>query len=137
MADKSAAERRLAIERLLDEARAQNVTLTHRQLADHLGVSTKSIQRDLEAIGNKPKPLSREVFEVVYDDNLSTIQMITSAIRRTNEQLDELHKEMGFTGDACPECGRKALDFNALLWTANFKGGDTLDKQIQTRAKVL
>lgn len=122
--------------------------ITHKQLAEDMGVSVKTIQRDIEemeAEGLLPDETTRiaqtqAARDAYFEANQSTYAMIDEAIRRTNAAQQALHDELGFNSDECPCCGRKniKLDKQAfMLHQAYYAGGKTLNDQITTRAKLL
>ncbi len=145
------------LERLLQQYRPDGKPFTHADCAREMGVHTKTVQRwykELAADGRTPKrhiPVP-EYSQVERDDifsrHVDTFEMIRKAILRTERTQSLLDAELGFAGPACPTCGRaraglnpdgtgKARDPDFLKWQTAFKGGETMNNQIVTLAKLL
>jgi hypothetical protein len=132
---------------LFDEKvyRLKEKGMTHEAIAAELGCSPKSVQRankrneDKGRLLKRQIPTSQEKRDEIFEEHLDTFMVMRAAIRRTERLQEALEAEMGFTGsEPCECCGRwplKATD--ALKWQAAFKGGESLNAQVTTLAKML
>lgn len=133
-------ERRTKIRRIKE--RDPNVTVP--QLAERLGVSERTVNRDLAELHSTGAltaqiAASPAMRDALFQLDESTLGMIDEAIRRTNEAQAALHSELSYDREECPCCGRKNLKFDknsALTHQAYYAGGRTLNDQITTRAKL-
>lgn len=133
-------ERRRKIKRL----RERSPDITVDELAVRLGVSTRTVQRDLSELygsGALTETIAANpaMRDALFSLDETTLGMIDQAIRRTNEAQEALHAELGYDQETCECCGRPGLKFDknsALAHQAYYAGGRTLNDQITTRAKL-
>ena len=126
--------------------------LTLEQIAEELNVSEKTVLRAKsknKAAGRvlkKEIPSSQAMRDKLFEEHLDTFAVIKAAIRRTERYQDALERELGFEAmgyDAkgnplpCPTCNRFPMKTSdPLKWQAAFKGGESINAQVTTLAKM-